>query len=119
MRLQDLCIEAKQLERVIEQGQTIFGIDPFQIAAIQKTLAAAETLKQNEVAVAQLSTLLELQSDDAPRLHYRIARIQQETDSIQSRRHVLRALEQAPRFREAHALLLELKRAETATEPAE
>ena len=119
MRLQDLCIEAKQLERVIEQGQTIFGIDPFQIAAIQKTLAAAETLKQNEVAVAQLSTLLELQSDDAPRLHYRIARIQQEIDSIQSRRHVLRALEQAPRFREAHALLLELKRAETATEPAE
>ena len=119
MQLQDLCIEAKQLERVIEQGQTIFGIDPFQIAAIQKTLAAAETLKQNEVAAAQLSSLLELQSEDAPRLHYRIARIQQETDSIQSRRHVLRALEQAPRFREAHALLLEPKRAETATEPAE
>ncbi len=57
MRLQDLCNDAKQLERVVEQGQTIFGIDPFQIAAIQKTLAAAETLKQNEVAVAQLSSL--------------------------------------------------------------
>ncbi|RLS79540.1 MAG: hypothetical protein DWI00_02215, partial [Planctomycetota bacterium] len=78
----------------------------------------AETLKQNEVAVAQLSSLLELQSDDAPRLHYRIARMLQGTDSTQSRRHVLLALEQAPRFRDAHTLLLELKRAEPATEPA-
>ena len=118
MRLQDLCHEAKQLERVVEQGQMIFGIDPFQIAAIQKTLAAAETLKQNEVAVAQLSSLLELQSDDAPRLHYRIARMLKESDTAQSRRHVLLALEQAPRFRDAHTLLLELKREETASEPA-
>ena len=118
MRLQDICNEANQSERVIEQGQTIFGIDPFQISAIQKTLAAAETLKQNEVAVAQLSSLLELQSDDAPRLHYRIARMLKESDTAQSRRHVLLALEQAPRFRDAHTLLLELKRAEQATEPA-
>ena len=116
MRLQDLCNDAKQLERVVEQGQTIFGIDPFQIAAIQKTLAAAETLKQNEVAVAQLSTLLELQPDDAPRLHYRIARMLKESDTAQSRRHVLLALGQAPRFRDAHTLLLELKRAETVAE---
>jgi hypothetical protein len=106
------------LERVVEQGQTIFGIDPFQIAAIQKTLAAAEALKQNDIAVAQLSSLLELQSDDAPRLHYRIARLLKGSDTAQSRRHTLLALEQAPRFRDAHTLLLELKRAEIAAEPA-
>jgi hypothetical protein len=41
-----------------------------------------------------------------------------ESDTAQSRRHVLLALEQAPRFRDAHTLLLELKRAEQATEPA-
>jgi hypothetical protein len=32
-----------------------------------------------------------------------------ETDQNQSQRHVLLALENAPRFREAHQLLLELK----------
>jgi hypothetical protein len=40
-----------------------------------------------------------------------------ESDTAKSRRHILLALEQAPRFRDAHSLLLELKRAEPAAEP--
>jgi tetratricopeptide (TPR) repeat protein len=108
MRLQELCETAKQPERVIELGQTIVGIDPFQIVALHRTLSAAETLQQTDIAVAQLRSLLQLQPDDSPRLHFRIAKFLSESDPAESRRHVLLALENAPRFRDAHQLLLQL-----------
>ncbi len=109
LRLQELSESASQPERVMELGGTIVAIDPFQVMAIQRTLKAAESLQQADVAVAQLQSLLELQPDDSARLHYRIAKMLSETDQNRSRRHVLLALEGAPRFREAHQLLLELK----------
>jgi predicted TPR repeat methyltransferase len=104
-----LCENANQPERVVELGQTIVAIDPFLVTAIQRTLKAAESLQQTKVAVNQLTSLLQLQPDDAARLHFRIAKMLRETDQNQSQRHVLLALENAPRFREAHQLLLELK----------
>lgn len=109
LRLQELSESSGQLEKVVELGRTIVAIDPFQVAAIQRTLKAAESLQQTDVAINQLQSLLELQPDDAPRLHYRIAKLLSQTETVQSRRHVLLALESAPRFREAHQLLLELK----------
>jgi predicted TPR repeat methyltransferase len=109
LRLQELCETANQPERVVELGQTILAIDPFLVTAIQRTLKAAESLQQTKVAVDQLTSLLQLQPDDAARLHFRIAKMLRETDQNQSQRHVLLALENAPRFREAHQLLLELK----------
>jgi len=109
LRLQELSESAGQPERVVELGGTIVAIDPFQVAAIQRTLKAAEALLKTDVAVNQLQSLLELQPDDAPRLHYRIAKLLSQTETEQSRRHVLLALERAPRFREAHQLLLELR----------
>ena len=109
LRLQELCETANQPERVVELGQTIVAIDPFLVTAIQRTLKAAESLQQTEVAVNQLTSLLQLQPDDAARLHFRIAKMLRKTDQNQSQRHVLLALENAPRFREAHQLLLELK----------
>lgn len=117
LRLQELSEAAKQPERVVELGHVVMAIDPFQVSAIQKTLNAAESLQQTDVAVSQLSTLLELQSDDAPRLHFRIAKLLRETDSEQSRRHVLLALERAPRYREAHRLLLELRKSARSENP--
>lgn len=108
LRLQEVCEALKQPERVVELGRTIVAIDPFQIAAIHRTLEAAESLAQTDVAVSHLKSLLQLQPDDAPRLHFRIARLQRVAAPNDSRRHVLLALEQAPRFRDAHRLLLEL-----------
>jgi len=113
LRLQELCDTANQPERVVELGQTIVAIDPFLVTAIQRTLKAAESLQLTEVAVNQLTSLLQLQPDDAARLHFRIARLAQKTDPAQSRRQVLLALEKAPRFRDAHRLLLELANSET------
>ena len=71
-------------------------------------MGAAESLGKADIAVGQLTSLLPLQPDDAARIHFRIATLLKTSDPSSSRRHVLLALEQAPRFREAHRLLLEL-----------
>jgi len=113
MRLHVLCEQQKQPERVIELGRAIFAIDPFQTEALLRTVAAAESLGQSDIAVSQLNSLLQLQPDDSARLHFRIATLLRTSDQPASRRHVLLSLEQAPRFRDAHRLLLEL-----ANEPA-
>lgn len=117
LRLQEISETTEQHAQAIALGRLIAAIDPFQIVAIQRTLKAAESLQQTDVAVAQLRSLLQLQSDDAPRLHFQIARLLRTSDASQSRRHVLMALEQAPRFRDAHDLLLELSRQQKSDEP--
>ena len=108
MRLQELCVLQKQPERVVELGATIFAIDPFQPAALTRTVTAAETVGQTEAAISALTSLLTLQKDDAARLHFRIAALLKATNRESARRHILLALAQAPRYREAHKLLLEL-----------
>lgn len=108
LRLQELFELQKQSARVVELGNTIFAIDPFQPAALRRTIAAAETLGKTDVAVSALTSLLTLHKDDAARLHFRIAALLKDTDKESARRHVLLALAQAPRYREAHKLLLEL-----------
>ena len=107
LRLQELCAQ-QQPDRVVEVGRTIFAIDPFQSAALMRTAAAAEATGQINVAVGTLKSLLQVQKDDAARLHFRIATLLKLTDVESARRHVLLSLAQAPRYRDAHKLLLEL-----------
>ena len=108
LRLQQLCELEMQPDRVVELGKMIFAIDPFQPAALNRTVKAAETIGQTDVAISALTSLLTLQKDDAARLHFRIAALLKDTDKESARRHVLLALARASRYREAHKLLLEL-----------
>ena len=108
MRLQVLSEQQQKPDRIVELGLAIFAIDPFQAEAHLRTVTAAESLGQTDVALSRLTSLLQLQPDDSARLHFRIATLLKVADPPVSRRHVLLALERAPRFREAHRLLLEL-----------
>ena len=108
LRLQELCEQQHQSDRVVELGRTIFAIDPFQPVALTRTATAAEALGQTEVAVSTLNSLLQVQKDDGARLHFRIAVLLKPADPESARRHVLLSLAQAPRYRDAHKLLLEL-----------
>jgi tetratricopeptide (TPR) repeat protein len=108
LRLQELCELQKQPDCVVDLGKTVFAIDPFQPAALTRTAMAAETVGQTDVAISALTSLLTVQKDDAARLHFRIAALLKDTDKESARRHILLALAQAPRYRDAHKLLLEL-----------
>ena len=115
LRLQELCEQQQLPDRVVVLGRTIFAIDPFQPTALNRTATAAEAIGQTDVAVSVLNSLLQVQKDDAARLHFRIATLLKSADPESARRHVLLSLAQAPRYRVAHKLLLELLSA-TATE---
>ena len=119
LRLQELCEQQQLPDRVVVLGSTIFAIDPFQPAALNRTAAAAEATGQIDVAVSVLNSLLQVQKDDAARLHFRIATLLKPTDPESARRHVLLSLAQAPRYRDAHKLLLELIPETPAESPTE
>ncbi|MFN9719323.1 MAG: tetratricopeptide repeat protein, partial [Planctomycetota bacterium] len=89
LRLQELLDARVDHERVMQLGAAIAAVDPFQISSIQRTLAAADALQRKDVTVTQLQRLLVLQPDDAPRLHYLIARQLIESSPADARRHVL------------------------------
>ena len=59
-------------------------------------------------ARSALEALLELAPDDLADLHFRMARAEYRLKAPTAKRHVLMALEQAPRFRAAQELLLEI-----------
>ena len=119
LRLQELCELQHQPDRVVELGMIIFAIDPFQPAALNRTAAAAEAMGQTVAAVNALNSLLQIQKDDAARIHFRIATLQKSTAPESARRHVLLSLAQAPRYRDAHKLLLELVPRTSSETPAE
>jgi len=59
-------------------------------------------------AVSAFRNVLRLEPADPADVHLRLARLLRKRDPRAARRHVLDALAEAPRFREAHKLLLEL-----------
>jgi hypothetical protein len=52
--------------------------------------------------------MLLLDPPDPVGAHYQLARLLHETGDPAAKRHLLQALEDAPRFREGHRLLLEM-----------
>ena len=61
-------------------------------------------------AIEALRALLAIGPADPAEIHYRLALLLQQQNDPKAKRHVLTALEQAPRFRAAHKLLLEINR---------
>jgi uncharacterized protein HemY len=54
--------------------------------------------------------MLLLDPPDPAGVHFSLARLLHKQRDDAAKRHVLQALEEAPRFREAHRLLLEINR---------
>jgi tetratricopeptide (TPR) repeat protein len=75
----------------------------------QQLSAASTALQKPRQAIPALQSLLALDPRDPADIHYRLAHCYHETDQpVRARRHVLQALEYAPRYRDAHRLLLKL-----------
>lgn len=94
------------------------GMSPFASGPYRALATAAERLGQPEVAINALETMLKLQPLNPAELHFQVARLQQPSKPVQAKRHLLLALEEAPRYRDAHRLLLELQDVSLAPETA-
>lgn len=101
----------KQLQTDAEKLRAIKPLIPQPHSALA---VAGENIDQPEIAVAAIESLLQLDSTDRAGLYFRKAvQLQKMNQTDQARRDTLKALEQAPRYREGLALLLALQPKET------
>ena len=110
-----LQVDAEQWEAAAETGELALAIDPLQPALLRSLLQVTEATGRTADSLPLLNGLLELDAGNAARWHYLLARAYHNSQPQLARRHVLLSLEQAPRYRDAHQLLLQLTEADSAS----
>jgi tetratricopeptide (TPR) repeat protein len=109
LRMTELCAAAKDGAGVIRNAEKALAVNPLLPAPHRFLAAEAEQLGEDARAIESLQALLEMDPLDPAELHYRLACLLDRAGQAQAaRRHVLRSLEEAPRFRAAHAKLLDI-----------
>ncbi|MCA9047606.1 MAG: hypothetical protein KDA89_02695, partial [Planctomycetaceae bacterium] len=108
LRLLTLQVESESWSEALQTGELVSAIDPLRPDALRLILQAATAEKDDATAIHCLNGLLELDPADTARTRFLLAERLKQSDLSAARRHVLLSLEQAPRYREAHKLLLEL-----------
>lgn len=95
---------------VYDNARRMLAVDPLTPAPHRYLAEAAEQLDRPGDAIAAYRAMLEFDTVDHVDAHYRLAQLLAAQDAVeQAQRHVLLALEDAPRFLAAHRLLLELE----------
>jgi tetratricopeptide (TPR) repeat protein len=107
-RLAQLAAQRKEWRKVLEYAARFQSVDPLRPEPHRHEAEAHEALGSAPAAIAAYRTLLELEPPDPSDVHYRLARLLHATHDPAAKRHVLMALEEAPRFRAAHELLLQI-----------
>jgi len=100
----DWSAEARYAERLLQVNPLI----PLPYRALAESGVASENKDQ---AIAAYRCLLLLDPPDPAEIHFRLARLLRAHGGMESeaKRHVLEALEEAPRYQEARRLLLEIE----------
>ena len=108
-RLTELCLEAKDWEGLAVNAERMLAVDPLVREPYRLLAQASAALKDHGRAITAYRALLQMDPLDPVDTHYRLARLLVEQgDMPAARRHVLMALEDAPRYRDAQKLLLEI-----------
>ncbi len=111
-RLSELTSQADDWDATRRFVQRWLAISPLQPAPHRVAAVAAEKLQDHKLAIDSYQALLLLNPIDVADLHLKLATmLQQVGDLASAKRHVLLALEEAPRFRAAHQRLLEIIKA--------
>jgi tetratricopeptide (TPR) repeat protein len=109
LRLAELSASESQWPDAQRYADLAAAVNPL-LPAVQRQLAkAAEQNGNDAVAIRALRATLALSPFDKVDAHYRLACLLQRAGDLPSaKRHVLMALEEAPRFRDGHRKLLEI-----------
>jgi tetratricopeptide (TPR) repeat protein len=110
LRLMEIGEGQRDWESVASNARRMLAVNPL-VAAPHRYLAhAAEKLGQRDDAIRAYKALLLFDTTDTAETHFRLAQLLRDAgDRVAAKRHVLQALEEAPRFLAAHRLLLELE----------
>jgi tetratricopeptide (TPR) repeat protein len=109
LRLMELAAQAEDWPAVKANAVRMLAVNPLVRTPHEHLAKAAESLGDAEAAIAGYRAVLALEPFDPAEAHYRLARLlHAQGDREEAKRQVLLALEEAPRFRAAHRLLLEI-----------
>jgi tetratricopeptide (TPR) repeat protein len=117
LRLMELSAQAQDWPAVRENAERYLAVNPLVAPPYRFLAQASEGLDQTGPAIQSYRMLLLMEPPDPGDLHYRLARRLWKTGDPSAKRQVLQALEEAPRFRDAHRLLLEINRDVKLTAP--
>ncbi|MGB2862536.1 MAG: BTAD domain-containing putative transcriptional regulator, partial [Sedimentisphaerales bacterium] len=107
-RLIEIAMAEEDWQSVARYGEKSMAVYPM-LAQLHRQLGrAGEELGRDEQAVESYQRLLLLDPADPADVNYRLGRLLLAKDPAKAKRHVLLALAEAPRFRQAHRLLLKI-----------
>ncbi len=115
-RLMAICKSAQDWEGVILNANRYLAVNPILAQPYLFLAQANEKLDRPEAAIQAWQKVLLAGPADPTEAHFRLAELLHQQGDPGAKRHVLEALERAPRFREAHRLLLDLQ-ADTEPQP--
>ena len=116
LRLVELDLDAKDYKAALKHATQLLEINPLHPLPHRATAESHELNGKDPDAINAFRTVLKLDPPDRADVHYRLARLFQKQKDPEARRHVLLALEEAPRFRAAHKLFLQIAENNTASE---
>jgi len=110
LRRMQLRAQREEWQHALDAARGVLAVQPMLASAHRVLGRAGQALGRHADVLAAGRALLALDPVDPARTHFLIAEAAHALgDEITARRQVLLALEEAPRFRAAHALLLELQ----------
>ena len=119
LRLMELDESAKDWQGVSENAGRFLAVNPLLPQPYRHLARASEELGKPDPAIRSYQRLLLLDPPDPADVHYRLARLlHQKGDAAAAKRHVLQALEEAPRFHDALQLLLEIENTSATDAPS-
>lgn len=110
LRLMDLAQDAKDWPAVRNAADRYLAVNPLVVPPYRYLARANVELGDKTAAIAADRTLLKLDPPNPADTHFQLAQLLHQAGDPEARRQVLQALEEAPRYRDALALLLDINR---------
>jgi tetratricopeptide (TPR) repeat protein len=108
LRLMEIYSKRNDWPNVIDHAARYAAVDPLRPEPHRYEAIAYEAQGDKSKAIGAYRTLLKLDPPDFPDVHYRLARLLHATGDSEAKRHIILALEETPRFRDAYELLLRI-----------
>ncbi len=111
-RLIELCRQRQDWVSVTNYADRLLAINPLSPVPHRGLAEAGVALGNSEMAITAYRKLLALDPPDPTETHFQLAKLLHARGNAEAeaRRQVLQALEEAPRYREAQRLLLEIEK---------
>jgi tetratricopeptide (TPR) repeat protein len=113
LRLMELARESQDWKAVALNARRYLAVNPLVPAPYRFLADAADNIDDAPSGIEACRALLELDPPDPAQVNYRLARLLYSKRDPAAKRYVLQALEEAPRYRDALRLLLDINKNET------